>query len=227
LHTKYIKGKWAEPDTASFSKGRRTSEPFMALDGSRIYYFANNVENQKGALDLCYSYRVGEEWSSPVSLSSPPNFKSPNFTLHPCVVADTSIYFSSFSGEICVSRYINGSYQKTEVLPSPVNVQNLPDSECWGDPYVSPDEGLMIFRSNRDGGYGGSDLYISFRLENGEWSEPQNLGPKINSKHDELGGDITPDGRYMTFGRNGDIYWVSTNFIKKMKNRFLASVMPQ
>lgn len=37
-------------------------------------------------------------------------------------------------------------------------------------------------------------IYMTY--ENGNWSHPQNLGPKINSKHDELGGDITSDGKY-------------------------------
>ena len=145
------------------------------------------------------------------------NFKAPNFTLHPCVIADSTIYFSSFSGEICKSKYENGVYEKVEVLKSPINYMNLEQIDCWGDPFVSPDESLMIFRSNRRGGYGGSDLYIVFSTQNGNWSTPQNLGPKINSSSDELGGDITPDGKYLTFSRDGDIYWVSTNFINEMR----------
>lgn len=210
-------GKWSKPDTASFSKGRRTSEPFMAFNGSRIYYFANNVQNQKGLLDICYSDRVEGGWSEPISLDSPPNYQEPNFTLHPCVVADSTIYFSSFSGEVCRSKFLNGKYRMVEILESPINHMNLEGIECWGDPFVTKDGNLMIFRSNREGGYGGSDLYITLRTKEGNWSSPQNLGPKINSSFDELGGDITPDGKYLTFGRNGDIYWVSTKFIDSMR----------
>ncbi|MEO0470057.1 MAG: hypothetical protein AAF206_10590 [Bacteroidota bacterium] len=215
----YVNGKWSQPDTATFSKGRRTSEPFVALGGDRIYYFANQVEDQKGLLDICYSDRIGKVWSEPMSLPAPPNVHEPQFTLHPCLIADTSIYFSSFSGEICKSQYKDGHYQKAEVLDQPINHMNPAGKECWGDPFVSQDESLMIFRSNREGGYGGSDLYIVFRKHDGSWTHPQNLGLKINSSFDELGGDITPDGKYLTFGRDGDIYWVSTNFIKTMKKR--------
>ena len=217
MYMKYENGQWSKPDTASFSKGRRTSEPFMAFGGSRIYYFANQVEQQKGALDLCYSEKSNNGWTEPVSLSAPPNALSPYFTLHPCVVADTSIYFSSYSGNVSVSRYNKGAYAEVETLPAPINHMNLKEEECWGDPFVSPDESFLIFRSNRAGGYGGSDLYIAFKTDSGDWSKPQNLGPKINSEYDELGGDITPDSQYMTFGRNGDIYWVSTSFIKRLK----------
>ena len=217
LHTKFANGKWSKPDTVSFSKGRRTSEPFMAFNGKRIYYFANNVADQKGVLDICYSERVGNSWSLPISLSAPPNFVEPNYSLHPCIIGDTSIYYSSHSGNICKSAYRNGQYEKVEVLDKPINHLNSSQEECWGDPFVDKNETMMIFRSNRTGGYGGSDLYITFKSKEGAWSSPKNLGPKINSEFDELGGDITPDGKYMTFGRNGDIYWVSTSFIEKMK----------
>lgn len=43
---------------------------------------------------------------------------------------------------------------------------------------------VMVFASDRDGGHGGFDLYYSL-WENGEWSEPVNFGPTINTEHDE------------------------------------------
>jgi hypothetical protein len=53
------------------------------------------------------------------------------------------------------------------------------DDKC---PYVNGK--LLVFASNRPGGYGGFDLYYS-RLNNGAWSEPVNFGDKINSAYDE------------------------------------------
>jgi hypothetical protein len=50
-----------------------------------------------------------------------------------------------------------------------------------------------------------------------------NLGSKINSSSDELGGDITPDGKYMTFGRDGDIYWVSADFVNQRKQELIET----
>ena len=217
LYTEYKNGHWTEPDTVSFSKNRRTSEPFVAFDGSRIYYFADHVDHQKGLLDICYSDKIDNKWSEPVSLDSPPNFSSPKFTLHPCIIGDTSIYFSAYNGDICKSQFISGDYEDVKILEAPINHMNIVETECWGDPYVARDEDYMIFRSNRSGGYGGSDLYISYKMEKGSWSDPQNLGPNINTKSDELGGDITPDGKYLTFGRDGDIYWVSARFIDRLR----------
>jgi hypothetical protein len=53
------------------------------------------------------------------------------------------------------------------------------DDKC---PYIFND--IMVFTSNRPSGYGGYDLYYS-KLENDEWSVPENLGSKINSEYDE------------------------------------------
>ena len=53
------------------------------------------------------------------------------------------------------------------------------DDKC---PFIFEDK--MVFASNRDGGFGGYDLYYS-NLENGKWSEPVNLGEKINTESDE------------------------------------------
>ena len=46
-------------------------------------------------------------------------------------------------------------------------------------------ENLLVFASNRDGGFGGYDLYYS-KWENGEWTAPINFGEKINSEFDEF-----------------------------------------
>jgi hypothetical protein len=59
---------------------------------------------------------------------------------------------------------------------------------------------LMVFASNRDGGFGGYDLYYSI-LENNEWTVPTNFGEKINSKYDEFR-PIRIDNNIMIFSSN-------------------------
>ncbi len=212
--TYYIEYKnegWTAPYTEN---SKFISEPFFSLDGKRVYINSRDALNMVGSCDLSYSEKKDSSWSDPVSLGNPPNL--PEEQYHPCIVADSSIYFSSGAGDICRSQYLNGAYQKRVVLPYPINYANT--SQTWGDPYVAPDESYLIFRSTRIGGYGGNDIYISYKKADGSWTNPKNLGNKINTDGDELSGDITPDGKYMTFGRNGDIYWVSANFIDSLKH---------
>jgi hypothetical protein len=49
----------------------------------------------------------------------------------------------------------------------------------------SPDGKYLYFTSDRKGGYGGTDIYISENLGSNTWSEPKNLGPKINTPYNE------------------------------------------
>jgi tetratricopeptide (TPR) repeat protein len=55
----------------------------------------------------------------------------------------------------------------------------------FGYPFFSKDGNALYFSGNMEGGYGGMDLYVMYR-EGSNWTEPINLGPKINSQGDEI-----------------------------------------
>jgi hypothetical protein len=88
---------------------------------------------------------------------------------------------------------------------------------AWGNPYVSPNESYFIFSSSRPGGFGGTDLYISYKKNNGSWTNPKNLGNIINTATSESGSEITDDTLYMTFVSNNNIYWVGSDFIDSLR----------
>jgi outer membrane protein OmpA-like peptidoglycan-associated protein len=80
-------------------------------------------------------------------------------------------------------------------------------------PFLAPDDKTLYFSSKGYTGYGGSDIYISRRLDSTwtNWSEPENLGPGINSESDDTFFNIPPTGEYGYFSRdftsaNSDIY---------------------
>ena len=212
LNSTYTNNHWTTPDTIPFSVGRSTGEPFYAFNGTRVYMFATNAINHSGITDLSYSVKQGNSWSDPVSMGNPPN--SETYQYHPCIVGDTSIYFSSYGGDVCRCQYTGGVYQDRVVLPVPVNHIGSP---TWGDPYVAANESYMILKSIRPEGYGQNDIYIAYKKNGGTWTNPKNLGNIINTANDETSGDITPDGLYMTYGSNKDLYWVSTSFIDSLK----------
>jgi hypothetical protein len=78
-----------------------------------------------------------------------------------------------------------------------------------------PNEDYFIWSSDRTGGVGNSDLYISFSDHHGGWTAPKNLGPTINTPGTESGPYLSPDYKYLFFSHWGpskddseDIYWV-------------------
>ena len=68
---------------------------------------------------------------------------------------------------------------------------------------VSADNKTIIFVSDRPGGLGGTDLYISRLLDNGTYSKPKNLGAKINTSYNEFSPFIHSDGKTISFSSEG------------------------
>lgn len=66
-------------------------------------------------------------------------------------------------------------------------------------PHVAPDERYLLFQSRRPGGFGGNDLYISFREADDTWGVPINLGKRVNSASNEYRPRVSPDGEYLFF----------------------------
>ena len=102
------------------------------------------------------------------------------------------------SCDLFFSALTKKGWSTPENLGQPVN------SEFWeSSPCLSPDKRELYFSSNRPGGYGGKDIYISKRMPNGRWSKPENLGPKINTGGDESCPFIHADNQTMYFTSNG------------------------
>lgn len=71
-------------------------------------------------------------------------------------------------------------------------------------PTLTADGNTMYFSSDRPGSIGTGDIYVVQRDENGEWGEPENLGPEINTEGEEAFPFIHPDGT-LYFASNGHI----------------------
>src|SRR5450432_371085 len=96
------------------------------------------------------------------------------------------------------------SYLSTDGWSAPENLGPNFNTEYWeSGPSLSPDKKDLYFASNRPGGYGGNDLYVCHRQENGKWSPPENLGPEINTAGDESAPFIHADNLTLFFTSNG------------------------
>lgn len=85
-----------------------------------------------------------------------------------------------------------------------INLGGKINSDQWdSQPCLSPDKKDLYFASRRFGGYGGSDIYVSHMLPGGSWSEPENLGPEINTNGDESSPFIHADNQTLYFTSNG------------------------
>lgn len=105
------------------------------------------------------------------------------------------MYFSSFAraenkddADIYMCTFAGGEWSEKKLVAGGVN------STGWdAQPAVSPDGRTLVFASDRTGGYGGVDLYLSTRRSDGSWMPPVNLGTGINSRFDDMTPVLTVD----------------------------------
>jgi hypothetical protein len=159
-------------------------------------------------------------WSKPVLLKNEINSSSYEFSCHPSNLG--SMFVCSWrAGGVggCDGwriPFANGKYQKAENL----GVLNSVVGDCVWAP--GPKEEYLIFQSRRpasgnEGGFFETDLFITYAMPDGEWSQPQNLGSQINSPATDGFAWISHDGTYLFFSsdRRGtsDIYWVTLDSV--------------
>ena len=88
----------------------------------------------------------------------------------------------------------------------PLNLGGIVNSEQWdAQPCLSPDKRDLYFTSRRPGGLGGSDIWVTHMQPNGRWSEPENMGPQINTAEDEACPFIHADNQTLYFTSSGHV----------------------
>ncbi|HSF46291.1 MAG TPA: hypothetical protein VLA58_09785 [Chitinophagaceae bacterium] len=178
FYSRKVKGIWEKPHIVPFGERRfKQIDPFVSPDGTTILFNSNN--GATGDFDV-YSVRLTPKgWLTPVRLGAEINTGASEF--YATMSYNGNIYFTrrNKDNDLYVSRFVGGKYQPAELLDSVINAGNE------SNPYISPTEDYLIFFSDRKGGYGDTDLYISFK-KNGRWSIPQNLGSQVNSAISEF-----------------------------------------
>jgi Tol biopolymer transport system component len=212
-------------DTVKFNINKQwEGEPMFTYDNKRMYFTAviPPKENQDWQSDIFYVERTGKSWSKPKEFE----LNSPQSEWHISFTKNNVAYFGSereggrLKADIFYSKPENGIYKKAIKLPLTVNTEY---NDC--DPLIAPDESYLIFHSERSGGYGDHDLYITFRKGENEWTTPVNMGKEINSLGWEMGPSFSSDGKYLFFTRRkswdtkepSKIYWVDSTVIEKYR----------
>ncbi len=101
-------------------------------------------------------------------------------------------------GNIYMSRLENGVWSAAEKLGSEINTKYYENHAC-----LSPDGELLYFVSNRPGGMGGKDIWVSRRIGANKWGKAENLGSRINTEYDEDSPVILSDGKTLYFSSQG------------------------
>jgi hypothetical protein len=251
--TRQENGRWTEPcvvphmDTPEYMN----FEPCISSDGNKFYFLTNRPDTASGETqgnqDIWVMDRTPDGWGKPYDLGPPVNTEHAEY--FPSVTRDGTMYFTrSLRGErtnyIYRARLKDGKYEEPEKLPPQVN-----SGPSQFNAFIAPDESYLIIPIfGREDSFGSTDYYICFRSSDDTWSEPVNMGEKINTPGGlEFSPYVSPDGKYFFFMRtnpprdnnlfrgtltlhdlmrlnnqpqngNSDIYWVDTSFIQELKS---------
>ena len=207
-------GRWSTPEVAPFSGQFSDADPFITLDGERLFFISTRPVNGKAKEDTdiwmmqksdagrgaSANPDAGAGWSTPEHLAA---VNSETNEWFPTVSKNGNLYFGSERPggkgkcDLYVSRFVDGKYQAPENLGEPINTAG---NEV--EPFIAPDESYIIFAgTGLPESCGAYDLYVSFRRD-GAWTKPRNLGDKINSAAWDMSPKVSPDGKWFFFTSN-------------------------
>jgi len=189
-----------------YTEYRRRGEITFSPDGQRMH------------MAKVYRDREGDGWSDFKRLDA--MFDREDWGIMRLTASDKGTYvFDDYKSKdvIRISAVKDGKRQEPVKMGPIVNTGTF-----TAHPFIAPDESYLIWDSEREGGFGDSDLYISFREKDGEWGPAINMGEGVNSQGWDAYATVTPDGKYILFnrkidGNNIDIYWVDANIIETLR----------
>lgn len=186
--------------------------PYHAPDGKTVF------------IGKKYKEMTKDGWSELKSLG--PDFEkyrimSLSASAHGALIIDE--VGTNGNGLLRYSRMVNGKYEAPKAFGKEIN------TGTWNaHPFIAPDESYIMWNGVRESGFGSSDLYISFRNNDGSWGEAINLGDKVNTAAEEGGPRMTPDGKFLFFERvitptdknkkpHSDTFWIDASFINDLR----------
>lgn len=209
LYSKVVDGKWTAPEQLAITIGYDAYQPYVTVDNHWLYFKWNHPippgQPSTGVTAYFVAERMQDGWSKPryagqgMYLSS-----SQDGQLFTTDMSSFKIDGKKYLAKITVVDGLFTSYER------------LPIQTPLGDPAhpcIAPDGSYILF----DVGDGESvNLFVSFKNTDGTWGEPINL-TQYGFAPMADGAYISPDGKYLFFHLNGDIWWVDIGAIENLR----------
>lgn len=186
-------------------------------DGNTMLLLLGNRYGKNGKMTagVSMSYKDGDRWTNPVPLEIENEY---NFSDHASFFLAQNrkvLLMSVERDDTHGDRDMYVSFlQEDDTWSEPMNLGEIVNTAgTESAPFLAADDRTLYFSSNGFSGYGGQDIYVTRRLDDSwtNWSEPENLGPSINSPGEDTFFNIPLSGEqaYYARGEEGgdtDIY---------------------
>lgn len=181
--------------------------PVLSADGDMLIFTSRraggigilkDVDN-KYFEDIWISYFDGGKWSKPQNMG--PKINSDNHESNLCLSPldeHLYIYKTENAGDIFLAKKVYDEWEEPKSLGAPINTEYKEVSA-----FETSDGNKLFISSDRPGGIGNTDIYVSEKNEDGEWAEPVNLGDVINTEYDEEGPFYVSESNTLYFSSKG------------------------
>lgn len=170
--------------------------PVVSPDGKSIAY----MTSMKFYDAIMFSRVVRNEWTPPVNIT--PELQSDGDHYVSCLANGNTVMILSkddnINSDIWSSRFDGTRWEPARKLKKEINTKYW---EAHG--FITEDGSTLIFASDRPGGFGGLDLYVSKLGSDGEWGMPVNMGPEVNTPFNEDRPFLTNGGKMLFFASQG------------------------
>ena len=210
-----------EPLLSSSDSARANISPMIAPDGNTIFFGRVSPSNVGGASDeqdIWYMERDGADrpWKKPVNIGRPLNNENSNYVSAVSPDGDSYLLLlgnayqedGTMRNGVSITRRTESGWSQPEAL----NVANFYNYSDVANYFMSEDQQYLLMALERDDSEGSRDLYMSRNEGKNIWSEPQSLGPIINSPDVESSPFLANDSTlyFSSRGRSGfggeDVY---------------------
>lgn len=181
---------------SDFNQGSISDNPAVSYDGNTIAF-----TERRGIVNvILFSKKDGDKWLPPVDITDRINAGEDCSTCS--LNKDGNELFlykiDNYDGNIYSSEYVNGEWTPVKKLNRNINTKYFESHAS-----VSSDGERLYFTSNRDGGNGGLDIYMSEKDATGDWGPAINLGTTINTKYNEDTPFVTLNDSMLYFSSEG------------------------
>ena len=178
-----------------FNDEKPNFSPLISADGKSFVYMVS----LKFYDAIMFSRLVEGKWTAPINIS--PDIQSDGEVFISCLSADGKLLFLSkndnYNSDIYSSSFDGNNWSKAIKINKNINTKYW---ESHG--FISEKGDQFVFASDRPGGYGGLDLYVSNKV-NGDWGPAVNLGPVINTQFNEDRPFLINNGKTVFFSSQG------------------------
>jgi len=204
LFSKIEDEQWSVPEQLAVTSDYMAFEPYVTVDNQRLY-FAWGYPVSQGQPQFPYFFvdRTENGWSEP-------NYAGQGMFLSSS--QDGHLYTTDMS-----SRNVDGKTYLAKITVTDgvfTDYERLPIEASWGNPAhpcIALDGSYILFDVGN-----GNHLFVSFKKAEGAWGEPIDL---TNHGFDPMAGGayISPDGEYLFFSLNKDIWWVDFKVVENLR----------